>query len=396
MVKQNRSINIILFTLFSLIHVHADEAVFLQYNHLEGQVLHADSLVDETIYINGYLSHQAEIDEFSVTTVRQLTGENGAILDSSFRTVERIGIFTGLYDWISSETVRFRRDERGNMIVPESAARPVLRNVPRFPDYALKPGDSWSLPGEEVHVLRINGALYGPYRGAVQVLYHYLGNELINGRTFARISLEYSVYLPVRQSGEPIRLLSGQSRQEILWDINGGKPELKTEDFEFMMMMANGNTQEFVGKGRTTYRLTESLNRRETVESLMSELDLLPGVIVESTDEGILLSVIETDHILFEPESSIVSDSQRYRLQQLSESLNVFGERDILITGYTANYGTFEGRKQLSRDRAESVADILFPNGRSGPGHFFLRGAGNTEPLGSDKANRRVEILILD
>lgn len=396
MTKTNLSIFITMCILFSQIHIQADEAVYLQYNQIEGQVLHADSLVDETIYINGFLSHQAEIDEFSVTSVRQSAGEKGAILDSSFRTVERIGVFSGLYDWISSETVRFSRDHLGNMDVPESAARPVLRNVPRFPNYAVKPGDSWSLPGEEVHVLRINGLLYGPYRGAVQVLYNYINNEIKDGRTFARIALEYSVYLPVRQSGEPIRLLSGQSRQEILWDIEEGKPDLKTEDFEFMMMMSNGNTQEFVGRGRTTYRLTESLNRSETVESLMSELQAVPGVTVESTEEGILLSVIETDRILFEPESSIVSESQRFRLEQLSESLGVYGERDILITGHTASYGTLEGRKQLSRDRAESVADILFPNGRSGTGRFFLRGAGNTEPLGTDGENRRVEILILD
>lgn len=395
--RKAKNLIVIFFTLaVSPFTIGADEAVQLQFIHTEGEVLHADSLVDETVYINGYLSHQAEIDEFSVSVVRDVDSENNALLDSSFRTVERIGHLPGFHEWISSETVHLKRNSTGEMIVPNDAARPVLRNVPRFPDHPVKPGDSWSLPGEEVHILRINNNLYGPYRSEVQVLYRYLDNIVIENRTCARISLEYSIYLPVRERGEPVRLISGKSVQELLWDIHMGRPESKNEDFEFMMMMRDGVTQEFVGSGKTTYRFTQSFDRPVAVESLISELQSVPGITVKPTEEGILLSVIETDNILFEPELSIVSDDQRYRLEQLRRSLLQYSERDILITGHTADYGTEEGRKALSRDRAAAVADLLFPQGRSGRGQLFLRGAGNSEPLGSDKENRRVEILILD
>jgi len=376
--------------------ISADEAVELQFLQIEGQVLHADALVDETVYINGYFSHQAEIDEFSVSLVREVLEGNRAVLDSSFRTVERIGGLPGFLEWKSAETVRLQRSSRGEMTVPEDAARPVLRNIPRFPDYPVEPGDTWSLPAEEVHLLRINNALYGPYRGTVQVFYRYLDNKIQNNRPFARLAIKYSIYLPVRERGEPIRLISGQSVQELLWDIEKGRPHLKNEEFEFMMMMSDGNTQEFIGSGEISYRYTQRLDRRLAVESLKSELQIVPGITVQPTDEGILLSVIETDSILFEPESSIVSDDQRYRLEELGRNLRLYSERDILITGHTADYGTIEGRKVLSRDRAAAVADILYPDGRTGQGQLFLRGAGNSEPLGSDKENRRVEILILD
>lgn len=364
--------------------------------HKEGQVLHADSLVDETVYIDGYFSHQAEVDEFSVSTVRSVSEDGVAVLDSSFRTVERVDGLPGVLEWVSSETVRLQRDSTGRMIVPEAAARPVLRNVPRFPDYPVKPGDTWSLPGEEVHIFRIGKSFYGPYRGDVQVLYNYIENVLIDNHTYARMTLKYNIYLPVRTGGAPIRLITGQSSQELLWDIDNGKPELRTEDFEFMMVMADGRTQEFVGKSRTTYRLNETLITTGAAESLRSELDSVPGIFIEQLDDGVMLSVLETDRILFEAESATVSKDQLFRLDELSRSLEAYGDRDILISGHTADYGSSEGRKTLSRNRAAAVADILFPNGRPGPGKLFLRGAGNTEPIGTDKENRRVEILILD
>ncbi|MDA3956209.1 OmpA family protein [Oceanispirochaeta sp.] len=372
------------------------EEVNLQFLHVEGQVLHADSLVDETVYIDGRFSHQAEVDEFSVSTIRQVSPEGKATLDSSFRTVERVRGMPGILEWISAETVRLERDAQGKMTVPPEASRPVLRNVPRFPVTPVKPGDTWSLPAEEVHVFRISNVIYGPYRGPVQVLYRYLQNKIIDGRRFAEISVEYSIYMPVRSSAEPIRLITGQSSQRLLWDIEKGRPGKKQEDFEFLMLMADGRTQEFRGRGETSYRINDSIDRPRAVQSLQTELESVPGVTIEPTTEGILLSIIETDRILFQPDSSEVTMDQRYRLEELAHSLAAYPERDILITGHTADYGSFEGRKNLSRNRAAAVADILFPGGRTGQGRLFLRGAGNTEPLGSDQENRRVEILILD
>lgn len=376
--------------------LYGDEPVELRFIQKEGQVLHGDSLVDERVYMDGYLSHHAEIDEFSVSSVRSVDTNGRAVLDSSFRTVERIGGFPGYYQWNSSETVRLERASSGEMAVPHDAARPVLRNVPTFPDSPVEPGDSWSLPAEEVHVLRINGRLYGPYRSTAQVFYQYRENRKIGESSMAVIDLEYNLYLPVRQAGEPIRLITGQSRQEILWNIDEGRPERREENFEFLMMMSDGRSQEFIGTGITTYRLTESLNRQETVDVLQSELQNVPGISVSPMDDGILLSVTEEESILFEPESAIVRITEQYRLEKLSSILDKYRDRDILITGHTADYGTAEGRSRLSFERASSVAGILFPRGREGEGRLFLRGAGNSEPAGTDRENRRVEILILD
>jgi len=389
-------ISLLLVFLSALSALCADQAVTLRYKHKEGQVLHADSSVSERVYINGYLSHNALIDEFSLSSVESVDEEGAARLSSRFRTVERIGGDPGYYEWISSESVWLERKASGMMRVPPEAARPVLRDVPSFPDHPVAPGDRWSLPGEEVHVLRINGRLFGPYRSTTQVLYHYRENRNIEGRETAIIDMEYTIYLPVRSGGEPVRLISGQSQQQLTWVIEKGLPLVKTEDFEFSMMMSNGSTQEFIGRTITEYRESESLDREETAHSLRDKLGSDSGITVNPTDEGVLLSLAELDTILFEPESAELRGEEASRLDRLADLLETFNERDILISGHTADYGTAEGRKRLSIERASAVADRIFPGGRSGEGKLFLRGAGSSEPTGSDRENRRVEILILD
>lgn len=382
-----------LLLVFSLEFLGSESLFFMQE---EGDLFHGDSKVTEDVYINGYYSHSAEIDEFSVSSVLSVDEEGKARLESQFRTVERIGGYPGYYEWLSSETVQIERTSEGEMFLSESAARPVLRQVPRFPDYEVEPGDTWSFPAQEVHILRINGYLFGPYSSTTQVQYEYKENIISEGREVALINLGYNLYLPIRRSGEPVRLITGQSKQQILWNIVEGKPEEKWEDFEFLMFMSDGMTQEFIGQGITTYRKSRELDRPFVAEQLSSQLEDVPGLTVEPNEEGVLLSFREEERIFFEPDSALIRREERYRLERLAESLKAYADRDILITGHTAHYGTIIGREQLSRDRAAAVADLLFPEGRPGPGRLFLRGAGSHEPTGNDKDNRRVEILILD
>ncbi|MBB6480327.1 OmpA family protein [Spirochaeta isovalerica] len=391
--KKRILLGIPLFVIAALSSLEAENDRILSFIQVEGRVLHADSRVDEQVYINGYLSHTAQIDEFSLSSIVKVDEKGKALLDSSFRTVERIGRF---YEWVSSENVRLEREPSGFMTVPADAARPVLRQVPTFPSEPIAPGDSWTAAAEEVHVLRINGTLYGPYRSTTQVLYTYREDRMIDGRHTALIDLEYSLYLPVRREGEPVRLISGQSQQQLVWDLEKGQPFTKTEDFEFLMMMSNGTSQEFVGRSFTEYRETESLDREGTAETLRNELGDDSGITVEPTGEGVLLSLAELDRILFEPESAELRAAEAQRLNRLAEILKGYSDRDILITGHTADYGTAAGRSRLSFERASAVADRLFPDGRKGRGKLFLRGAGSTEPTGTDRENRRVEILILD
>lgn len=378
------------------------DPILLRHHHREGALLHADALVNESVYINGLFSHDAVISESSVSRIREVDGEGTAVLESTFRTEERIGGLPGFLEWISSEDVILERDILGQMIVPPDAARPVLRNIPVFPSGPIVPGDTWSANAREVHIFRIGGILAGPYEGEVPVAYEYAGDYLEGDRRLARILLSYNLYVPVSGVGEPVRLVSGRSEQELFWDISAGRPHSKTEEFEFLMVMSNGSVQEFRGQQKVKYHETMELDRETESEMIRKNLEDIPGINVSPLDEGIRLTLIDGGKVLFLPESSVISSDQLYRLEALKPLLSEYPERDILITGHTAHFGTPEGRYSLSADRAAAVASILFPDGRRGPGKLYLRGAGSNEPAANENSeegralNRRVEILILD
>ena len=371
-----------------------EQSSLLRFIHREGEVLHADALIDETVILNGALSHRASIEEFSVSSVISVDESGAAVLDSRFRTVENTHGYGGSLQWISEEKVTLKRENSGLMDVPKDAVLPVMRSIPRFPDYPVASGDSWTFPADELHVFRMRDGLHGPYRGTFQVHYRYLEKVKLQNRNIARIALEYNIYLPIRSPAEPVYMITGSSSQEILWDIELGCPVKKTENFEFMMMTTDGNTREFLGSTETEYRYTTALDREKESHALK---ETLPEIIVEPVDQGILLSLNEEEgRILFQPESALITDDQKALLAKIALSLDAYQDRDILITGHTADYGTAAGRESLSFERASAVAEELFPRGRRGTGRLFLRGAGSREPVGTDRQNRRVEILILD
>jgi len=383
------------------------QPVLLQFRQQKGEVLHAESVVNESVFFNGIFSHDAVIGESSVSIIRDanLDGEGTAVLDTTFRTEERINGLPFYLEWVSSQMVRLKRDARGRMNVPADAVLPVLRNIPVFPEYPVQPGDSWTADAEEVHLFRISGKLAGPYRGEIPASYEYIENIFSNGKDLAHILIRYNIYLPIASPGEPVRLVTGRSEQNLYWNVDEGYPVSKNEDFEFLMMMSNGVVQEFRGHQEVSYRSTMELDREEVSGSIRRSLDRTPdtaGITVNPVDEGVLLSLEDGENVLFEPESSIIPEERISRLVTLKSLLESYTGRDILITGHTAHFGTEEGRKALSEERAAAVAAVLFPDGRQGPGKLYIRGAGSDEPAASEgseagrMANRRVEILILD
>ena len=371
-------------------------SVRLEYRHRPGEVMHIDSTVNEAVYRNGLYTHDAIIEESAVVETTAVDPDRSAALDATFRTVERISGLPGYVEWVSDESVRMTRDVLGRLTVPETATRPVLRDVPVFPDRDLAPGDQWTAAASEVHVFRIGEGLYGPYRGDFTVAYTHLGSRRLDGESLVRIGISYAMYIPIHRAGEPVRLVSGRSEAELLWDVAAGIPRFKSEDFEFFMALSDGSTLEFRGTQDVEYRVVSRLDRDEAAARIRRDLEHLPGIAVDPADDGVRIVLDDTGPILFAPESAEISADQRRRLEALRDALAAYGDRDVLISGHTADYGTAEGRRRLSTRRAAAVADLLFPGGREGPGRLYLRGRGSEEPVGSDEQNRRVEIWILD
>ena len=372
------------------------EAVTLRFVHRPGEVLHADAAVRESVFVDGFYFHDADITESSVSVTKSVDGQGTASLESVYRTEEKISGAPWYVEWVSSESVVLTRDACGRLGVPSDAARPVLRDIPVFPDHPVAPGDTWTAPAGEVHIFRLADVTAGPYRADFHASYAFVERFEEDGADLARIRIEYDLHLPVRGTGEPIRMISGRSVHELIWDIHGGGPVSKTEDFEFFLLLADGHSREFIGRQEVVYRRVSELERDFVADDLRRGLAEFPGLEVEATDEGVRLVLDDVRNIYFSPESAAISPESLTRLEALGERLGAYADRDILISGHTASYGTPEGRRELSRLRAAAVAEALFPGGRRGPGKLYVRGVGADEPTGTDAGDRRVEILILD
>ena len=80
--------------------------------------------------------------------------------------------------------------------------------------------------------------------------------------------------------------------------------------------------------------------------------------------------------------------------------LNQYPNSRVLVTGYTDNTGSPSYNLQLSRDRAQTMANYLITQGVD-PARIQVVGMGEADPIASNatpagrQLNRRVEITVI-
>jgi len=123
----------------------------------------------------------------------------------------------------------------------------------------------------------------------------------------------------------------------------------------------------------------------------------IAGAKVERIGEGIKITF--NSGLLFDVDKATLKPKTRTELNELAGILNKYPDTHILLAGYTDSTGREEYNMQLSRRRAQSVADNLMFRGVES-GRFTVEGFGPAEPMASNDTpegraqNRRVEVAI--
>ena len=123
----------------------------------------------------------------------------------------------------------------------------------------------------------------------------------------------------------------------------------------------------------------------------------IAGAKVERIGEGIKITF--SSGILFDVDKSYLKDQSQAELTELSTILNKYEDTNILLVGYTDSTGSDEYNLELSRKRAQSVADFLVTQNVSSA-RFSVEGYGKSHPVASNDTaegraqNRRVEVAI--
>jgi outer membrane protein OmpA-like peptidoglycan-associated protein len=123
----------------------------------------------------------------------------------------------------------------------------------------------------------------------------------------------------------------------------------------------------------------------------------IAGARVERVGEGIKITF--SSGIMFDVERAVLKDQYTGELSELSTILNKYEDTNILLEGHTDSTGSEEYNLDLSKKRAQSVANYLATQ-KVNPTRFTIMGYGESQPIASNETaegraqNRRVEVAI--
>ena len=123
----------------------------------------------------------------------------------------------------------------------------------------------------------------------------------------------------------------------------------------------------------------------------------IEGATVERVGEGIKITF--DSGILFDVDKATLKAGIRAELADLAVILNKYPDTNILLEGHTDATGSDEYNLDLSRKRAQAVANQIATEGVNAT-RFTIMGYGESQPVGDNETdmgralNRRVEIAI--
>lgn len=299
----------------------------------------------------------------------------------------------------------YRVDPRGIYTIPDTEVMPVVRNVPTLPEGDLKPGDTWTSPGEEVHDLSADFGVDKLLRVPVNVTYTFDGPVVKDGKTLLSIRSDYDLYQRTGFRYPKLRLypllMTGYSHQIHYFNAEKGREEGYEEEYKLVLTMNTGQVVEYTGKGESHLVEAKTMDKPAMVAEVKKGLEDrgLGDVEVKAAPRGV---VINLDQIRFPSESAELIPSEREKVRLIGEILRQYPDRDILVEGHTADVVSASDPQVLSEARAAAVGNELVAEGVRRPDQIVYRGWGSSKPLVPNDTpenrakNRRVEITVLE
>ena len=175
--------------------------------------------------------------------------------------------------------------------------------------------------------------------------------------------------------------------------------QLRAREAELAQRQAQ-TAQEQLRSYRSEQQQQELMQAQQEAESAKAEVDELRREIEElqaqQTDRGILLTMGD---VLFETDGTHLAPGATLSISKLAAFLQKHPDRQVVIEGHTDDQGESAYNEQLSRERAQAVADALETAG-VGRERMTIKGMGENYPVAPNttaagrQQNRRVEIVI--
>ena len=329
----------------------------------------------------------------------------------------------------------FRMSPDGTLTMYTDNGYPSFRSFPVYPKGNFTVGQKWTGQGER--------AVDPLYKGIVTripilVEYTYVGTESYNGEDVFRLKAQwatrYDRYRADPKGDKELYGASGKHNAFILVSCETGAAVLVKDQVDETYSYADGTNIQLKGtitlfteyppqlerkniipalnriassKGSTSSSAGggeiksggAAVKEKLTTDSMKNKFSPeTNNMIIEDTFAGIRLSVRA---INFYPDSNIVLDSEKPRLDEIASVLKLAPNSQFLVEGHTASAGKPAVEYSLSIMRAKAFAEEMVARGIPAD-RFICNGFGSNKPVADNMTeegrsqNRRVEITILE
>lgn len=311
----------------------------------------------------------------------------------------------------------FTISEDGNLTMIEDNGFPSFRSFPTFPKDKIKIGDKWNATAERA-VDPLNKGIIT--RLPIYIQYQYTGDGKYHDEDIfilkAQWATRYGISYFDSQGDRELKSAMGSHKADIYVSKKTGCALLVRDIVDETFVYQDGNKINFQGFITlfTEYPpavdreiIIPSLNRiaknnddkndDDTQKDFFKDKDV-PDISYENTNRGIRLTI---QNLQFKPNSSELLPGEENRLNQIAKVLKQAKNSMFLVEGHTASTGNISGEKQLSVERAYTIAEELIKRGISAE-KFIYKGSGSSKPIATNETpegmakNRRVEITILE
>lgn len=311
----------------------------------------------------------------------------------------------------------FTISEDGNLTMIEDNGFPSFRSFPTFPKDKIKIGDKWNVTAERA-VDPLNKGIIT--RLPIYIQYQYTGDGKYHDEDIfilkAQWATRYGISYFDSQGDRELKSAMGSHKADIYVSKKTGCALLVRDIVDETFIYQDGNKINFQGFITlfTEYPpavdreiIIPTLNRiaknnddkndDDTQKDFFKDKDV-PDISYENTSRGIRLTI---QNLQFKPNSSELLPGEENRLNQIAKVLKQAKNSMFLVEGHTASTGNISGEKQLSVERAYTIAEELIKRGISAE-KFIYKGSGSSKPIATNETpegmakNRRVEITILE
>jgi outer membrane protein OmpA-like peptidoglycan-associated protein len=371
------------------------EPVTPRYRYVQDSIMYMET---NTIYrrsINGRQLDEGQARDISYITTVKSGGTTARQTIDTYYMQRPVGVSDSTYKLVHFNKQKVSRDRLGT--TSGAINRIGITGILQFPEGKVQPGEDWTLP------ITWNVSFFTVKKrsAAVNMTMHYrfTGLEEMEGQTIMLISA--NAVFAEEGNGTLYRdarlfKLTGFCSYLFRFNLDDGKIETIDETFDILYILHDGTIVEMSGSSYSWTKIppppvrdsfiTEKITRDRTIR------------VRKRKDSSLAITL---QKIQFRPDSAILMQEEKSRLDSVAETLSNYRFNHIIIIGHTADIGRPEAQLTLSEERARIVAGYLVSRHKFNPDLVSYQGKGATEPVADNTSdegraqNRRVEIIIL-